>query len=84
MLLESKLLDQFITYCTTFGSKPCCFKDLSNYFIKLLDSNSAKDLLEKVHVSLSLQPEQSTGELNHYDNVSCRIHWNCMGHVSDM
>ena len=43
---------------------------MRTYFIKLTVCSSVKDLLDKVHSVLELQPESTdVSQLNHYDNV---------------
>ncbi|XP_067935539.1 N-alpha-acetyltransferase 25, NatB auxiliary subunit-like isoform X2 [Watersipora subatra] len=52
---RSRLVEYFLQYCEMFGSKQCCYKDLSKYLVLLLPSGGDEEFLGKVFRAIGLK-----------------------------
>ena len=77
-VVGSKLQETIILYCKKFGSKSCCYSDISGYFSKLLVGQSVDAILESVREALDLQ---SNNQETHYSSVSRRNGLDLMYHL---
>ena len=67
--IGTKVVDYLLQYCQKFGSKPCCYKDICSYFLRLLPHISAGDLLGKISCALTLD-QYSNEEIYDISDVS--------------